>query len=371
MMIKIRIHPHYCFLLLSALCARFELNGASVIRGTVIDRVSREPIHFANVFLANTTVGTATTPEGKFELKRISPGSYHLVIHHIAYEPKIIEIDLFTEKQLSLVVELTPRVISGEAVEITGKREKSWQKHLKTFQDAFLGHTENAVYCDFLNPEVLDFSTKKGWLTADSDSMLLLRNQALGYELHFFLREFRCSSDEKKFTIYPIFKPMQAVQEDDLTRWRKNREKAYRGSFRHLIRSFYLNTLDKEGFDLYDVKIIGKKVITWGATDRVKEPEKLIQPSIFPGLKELHLKGHLMVLSHDIPRMTDLFLGEARVSNFIQLEFFEPSFVTMTIETALIDALGNVHTPSSFSISGYWGSYGVADLLPFDYHPGD
>jgi hypothetical protein len=41
----------------------------------------------------------------------------------------------------------------------------------------------------------------------------------------------------------------------------------------------------------------------------------------------------------------------------------------MNVECALIDALGNVHSPSPFSISGYWSDYGVADLLPFDYRP--
>jgi hypothetical protein len=172
-----------------------------------------------------------------------------------------------------------------------------------------------------------------------------------------------------KYTIYPAFKPMQSTHDDDRLKWQKNRETAYLGSFRHLIRSFYLNTLSKEGFELYDVKIVGKKVITWGATDRIDEPEDLVRPSIFLGLKELHLEGHLMVLSHDIPRKTDLFLDEAIISNFIQLEFFEPSFVTMNVECALIDALGNVHSPSPFSISGYWSDYGVADLLPFDYLP--
>jgi hypothetical protein len=179
-----------------ALCVRAELKGVSVIRGTVIDQETRDPIHFANVFLANTTIGTATTPAGQFELKHISPGSYHLVIHHIAYEPKIIEIDLLTEKQLGLVVELTPRVISGEAVEVVGRREKAWRKHLKTFQDALLGQTENAGSCEILNPVVLDFRIEKGWLIADSDSILCLRNQALGYELKFVLGEFRCTSDE-------------------------------------------------------------------------------------------------------------------------------------------------------------------------------
>jgi hypothetical protein len=348
-----------------------DLRGASAIRGTVIDQTTREPVYFANVFLANTTIGTATTPEGQFELKKISPGSYHLVIHHIAYETKIIKIDLLTEKQLGLVVELMPRVISGEAVEIVGRREKAWLKHLKTFQTALLGQTVNADLCEILNPEVLDFRLEKGWLVADSDSILCLKNHALGYELEFVLGEFRCTSEQKKYTIYPVFKLMQSADDEDRERWQKNRETTYLGSFRHLIRSFYDKTLGEEGFELYDVKMVGKKVITWGATDRIKEPQELVQPSIFPGLKELHLKGHLMVLSHDIPRKTDLFLGEARLSNFIQLEFFEPSFVTMNVESALIDARGNVHTPSSFSISGYWSDYGVADLLPFDYFPGE
>ncbi|MFC1568896.1 carboxypeptidase-like regulatory domain-containing protein [bacterium] len=341
----------------------------SVIHGKVVDSETRKPIHFANVFLSNTTIGSATTLDGEFDLIDVGLGNYQLVIHHIAYETKIIPLDLLTQKQLGLTIELTPRILTGERVEIVAEREKSWRKHLKAFRESLLGKTENAKHCTLLNSEVIDFTESQGWLHATSDSLLHLRNNALGYQIDLILEEFHCTPDEKKYQVYPVFHPMQPDKDHDLNQWDQQRLKTYQGSFRHFLRAVYHQSLDSEGLELYEVKQVGNKIYTWGSTDRVKDEAALVKESDFPGLKETHFKGHYMVLSQYIPRKTDLFIEEAQKSNFYQLEFFEPCFFNNINDMALIDALGNVHTPFVFSISGHWSIYGVADLLPFDYDP--
>jgi len=372
MMIRIRKIIHrliYPVLLLLFLPTGGMAQRESLIHGKVVDRKTGDPIHFANVFLSNTTLGSATSPDGTFEIAQISLGSYQLVIHHIGYETEIVNVDLLTEKKLDLVIPLNPRILSGEPVEVVARREKSWNKHLRSFREGLFGKTQNARHCEIHNPEVLNFREYEGWLYAETDSLLHLTNRALGYRIELILESFRCTPDEKKYQIHPVFHPMEPAGEGELIRWKKQRLKTYKGSFRHLLASVYHQSLDSEGLELYEVKHVGNKIYTWGSTDRVKDISSLVRTSDFPDLMETGFRGHYMVLSPYIPRKTDRFIEEAQQTGFYQLEFYEPCFFSRNRDSALIDTRGNIHTPNAFSISGYWAVYGVADMLPFSYQP--
>lgn len=48
---------------------------------------SNEPLIGANVYFRNTTIGTATNSKGEFELNRIPPGDYKLVVSYSGYRP--------------------------------------------------------------------------------------------------------------------------------------------------------------------------------------------------------------------------------------------------------------------------------------------
>lgn len=49
------------------------------ITGQVIDASNGNPLNFANVFLANTTLGDATDELGNYIITEIPPGSYELL----------------------------------------------------------------------------------------------------------------------------------------------------------------------------------------------------------------------------------------------------------------------------------------------------
>ncbi|MBN2102920.1 carboxypeptidase-like regulatory domain-containing protein [bacterium] len=343
----------------------------SDIRGRVIDSKTKDPVYFADVFISNTTIGSATATDGTFKMNNIAPGCYKVVVHHIAYQTKVLHVNLLKEKTVHLAVELVPRVLSGKRIEIVAEREKLWQKHFQEFRKAFLGKTENAKYCHFYHPEVIDFTVRQGWLYASTDSLIRIRNQALGYDISLILENFRCGPNQIKYQIYPVFRPMPVQALDDSIRWVRQRQKTYLGSFRHFLRAAYHQSLDQEGLELYEVKQVGNKIYTWGSTDRVGEDVKMAVKSDFPGLKSICLKGHYMLLSHHIPRKTDKFVEQAQKADFYQLEFYEPCFFNMNCDMALIDPLGNVHTPHAFSVSGHWSVCGVADMLPFEYQPDD
>ena len=59
--------------------------GDKLVTGTVIHRVSNQPIGNVNVYIDNSEVGTSTSAEGKFELE-IKDGDSLLIFEHIAFK---------------------------------------------------------------------------------------------------------------------------------------------------------------------------------------------------------------------------------------------------------------------------------------------
>lgn len=70
--------------LLILLCVLITVSEAQelskvLIKGRIIDNDTRKPIFNANVFLANTTIGTYTDEKGEFLIKNIPLGNYNIV----------------------------------------------------------------------------------------------------------------------------------------------------------------------------------------------------------------------------------------------------------------------------------------------------
>jgi hypothetical protein len=55
------------------------------IKGVVQDSVTNEPLAFASVFLANTTLGVTTTEQGQFEFAQVPAGTYDIVGSYVGY----------------------------------------------------------------------------------------------------------------------------------------------------------------------------------------------------------------------------------------------------------------------------------------------
>lgn len=85
------------------------------IQGRITDSESGEPLPGVNVVVMGTTIGTATDPEGNFELQ-VPNLQETLEISYLGYERLEIDIDNRTE----LDIELTPEVIAGEELVFVG-----------------------------------------------------------------------------------------------------------------------------------------------------------------------------------------------------------------------------------------------------------
>jgi len=71
----------------------FTLSAQRIIIGRITDADDGSPIPGVNVFIANTTVGTATDAEGNYQLQIPGEGIYRLTVSHVAYQSAFKDIE--------------------------------------------------------------------------------------------------------------------------------------------------------------------------------------------------------------------------------------------------------------------------------------
>ncbi len=92
------------------------------IRGTVRSLSENTPLVGANIWIAQTQLGTATDTEGRFMLSGIPPGEYQLVASYIGFSTKTIRARIESGDTLQLNIRLDREIISGPRVEIIATR---------------------------------------------------------------------------------------------------------------------------------------------------------------------------------------------------------------------------------------------------------
>jgi TonB-dependent receptor len=97
----------------------------ATISGSVVDSQTKTPLPGANVFLAGTAIGAATTPDGRFSITNVPPGQYTLIINYIGYDPKREPITISaTDQQLKFAVELEYAGLKfDKEIVVTAQRE--------------------------------------------------------------------------------------------------------------------------------------------------------------------------------------------------------------------------------------------------------
>ena len=341
--------------------------GQSVPRirltGTVVDESTGEPLHFANVFLSNTTKGAATDEEGSFTIVNVPLGTYELVASMVGYEMEVKNIRLQESSEYTFSFELTPKVLETPALEVTAAQPKKWKENLTKFQTMLLGTTKNAEKCTVLNPEILDFRKNEasGEFIATADGPLEIENRALGYHVSFYLEELTLQNDALLRTRgNTVFKPLMAEDEKEEKGWNKNRIKTYNGSLRHFLIALVSDRLKEEGFYIrndYRRYRLDKDIFLNNVTTK----DLLLQcPRSFE--KEFDFKDFLRVIYAK---------GEFPRENRWGRKYFEKtSWLKLNTQNAvIINELGLLYHPDAVLQYGYWAEQRLADELPWDYLP--
>lgn len=90
------------------------------VAGKITDEQTGEPLPGANVFLKGTNIGTASGPDGSFEITDVPPGTYTVVASFIGYHRDEADVRVTANEETTTSFALVLDVFRGEEVVVTG-----------------------------------------------------------------------------------------------------------------------------------------------------------------------------------------------------------------------------------------------------------
>jgi hypothetical protein len=230
------------------------LSFGQVIKGTVLDQETGEPISFASLFFDGTFVGTTTDERGHFELDVSKYSSRPLIISAMGYYSEVLT-EFSPEKACQVL--LSPRIFEIGEVSVSAEslaRKRS--SFLNIFRNEFLGRTGNARRCSILNEQDITFNygSDQDTLKAFASKPIRIQNLALGYEETYYLDRFEYDrkSGNLSFTGNIIF-TRDLNQGDSYNKsFARRRKYAYEGSRMHFFRTLWNNDLTRSPFSVKD-----------------------------------------------------------------------------------------------------------------------
>jgi len=368
----------------------FTLNTAfsATITGTVTDSLGGKPLESASVFIAGTTYGANTRPDGSFTLNFTPSGSSQLVIAHLGYQTYTKNVNEIPMGQpLKVALQIKSQQLS--AVSVVGY-DSNRKENMKEFVFAFLGDSEFGKKCTLLNPNVLHLQRRRiphklteYELIATADSDLIIENKLLGYTIRYNLENFTGTKYGTTFKGYPLFL-------DNLSRSKNQdktlayRERAYQGSQMHFFRSLFTKTLEQEGFKVYKVeKVTGLYLNTpsyglMADTIFVPEPcQHMVQTEIPLNLYEdLFVMEKSAALRFDKPFEVRFTLnGEDKAYGVIYYNGMkrnwgqQTSIVMLQDNSQIFYPNGALKNAVNLITIGYWSFKKVGEIMPWDYQP--
>ena len=100
-----------------------KAQGSGKIIGTVSDKSTGDPLPGANILLEGTSLGTASSVDGKYSIPQVIPGSYNMIVKYIGYKEEKIPVTVSSGKTLEVNVELEYVTIESGEVTITAQAE--------------------------------------------------------------------------------------------------------------------------------------------------------------------------------------------------------------------------------------------------------
>jgi hypothetical protein len=331
----------------------------------------------ATVFLTGTKELTATNEYGNFQFNKIPPGNYQLVIKMMGFSPFLKSITV-AEESIALNITLQPSI--QQLSEVIIKPDKEWFKNLEIFKKQFLGENENAQKCKILNAERISliYNKKTHILKANSEDLLKIDNNALGYRLTYLLAhfEYNRSKNSLVYNGYPSFENLKGTSQQEAA-WRANRKLAYQGSIQHFLRSAYNDDLIKQGFSVYKLSnwVPGgagyKNNIDSGVFKKRIAIDTLMS-TLNKSFKKFASKKALFVVylnQGEDENYKQAGYSLSQLYNDKRLDMGQTSIINFLSAGVAIDDKGAFFKPQDLFFEGYMGWQKVSNLTPFGYDP--
>ena len=107
------------FLLLLGLLTTVSAQPTHRIKGTVIDKTSRQPLEFINVLVLGLGRGGVTDAEGHFNIGEVPPGIYRLQASAVGYKTILPPEYIVSTKDLTIQIETEENLTELEGVTVT------------------------------------------------------------------------------------------------------------------------------------------------------------------------------------------------------------------------------------------------------------
>jgi hypothetical protein len=334
------------------------------IAGKIADAQTQEALPFVHVFVNNSSIGATSDDKGQFLLRDVPVGEAEIIFSSVGYEVYKAKITIKEGALSQLNVMLKADRKELAAVEIKDSKDKAWLKKMKQFEKLFLGE-KFLSYCQILNPWVVEFISPEDakMLVARASAPIEITNTYLGYSVVFHLKNFQ--SDGLTYLIDGNAYFIEMNDKEKKQTWEKNRELAYLGSERHLMKAILANRVTEEGFKIYidkqgavDVNNrsdvfyseLGKKVVEYNTSNIVKPTKNSFEYNIqFNGRTEVH------------------YLKKKGILKFYKDITGSISWLEVRGNQVRTNHLGVVQNPIDVVCSGEMSNYRIATLLPLDY----
>ncbi len=335
-----------------------------VVRGTVLDSATLQPLTGASIYAQNTTYGTTCNTEGAFGI-RLPDGGYELVISYTGYEKRNIRVSNNQPLTDSIIIYLPAldNSLAEVAVVATNEVENGWERFGQFFFDHFIGTTPNASECTLINPQSLHFfytkNKKRHRLKVTADQDLVVQNNALGYLIRYQLDSFSYdyNSNISQYTGNPFFIEIDTTEEVT-SQWIKNRARTYLGSRLHFMTALYDGIVEEEGFIIEQLQGRGKNITG-------KKIENIYDSTLYVA------DSNNIIINWD---------GKYRISykrvfpdqKFLE-EFKMPKDTKMQVtlldvnDIFIIEQNGFFYEQYDIINTGYWAWKKIAESLPYDY----
>jgi len=369
-----------CILPGAAAISQIEAAPRVTIFGRVVDAVTRSPLPLVNVYIANSVLGAATDNDGNFSIFNVPLGTHELVIAHVGYEAQKLTVRLTEPGDRNFIFKLNPKTLHAGEVVVTGSYPAEWKRNLGTFEKEFLGETPNALACEILNPEYLDFERdeQRGTFRARAHRLLHIVNRALGYRIHLLLEDFIIREGKVWYAVKPHFEELVPENQNELITWEKNRRITYMGSFQHFLAALCAGRLEEQGFAVRSMLKLPRKitVYTEDMIESAISPQALLADGELPFEKNLRFMAFLQVVySHEMVEeeyrvsITNKFQAMSGRPLSTRKQYYQTSWLELNTRRALVNTSGYLYDPYAVTMYGYWGMERVAELLPVGYVP--
>lgn len=336
------------------------------IAGIVYDE-SGKPLPFVAVYLNNTSIGTLTDKSGKFLL---DVGAHYkkveLVASFVGYKPEVKQMQPAPGRTSNVVFKLDLNSAIAEVV-VKGKRDKHWRRKWKIFQNGLLGDSPFARQCSILNPEAitLGLDEQTGLVTATSTEPVLIQNPALGYQISFHMSKFESNGRKTFLAGYKYFRDTLSPDPDKQKKQVRNRDIAFKDSFRNFLVSLSRNELAANSIEVFSMKMTREFYLTkipleGEVTNGNFTP--VTADSICAFDKE---KGHFILYSK-----YPLIVFQRRTFNSASVFSDYPNKYSQIVLPNIYCTFtenGWLISPNGITIHDTWAREGFAEMLPIDY----